>query len=69
MQYYREYLMIGGLPACVNEFIKTHPEYDHNEDYQIAHNDNDYFEIYMGNWFYEYQYEESEMEKDLRYNY
>ena len=51
-----------------NEWIKKHPELDHNEDYQIVHNDNDYFEIYMGNWFYEYQYEEAEMETDLRFN-
>ena len=51
-----------------NEWIKKHPELEHNEDYQIAENTNDFFEYYMGNWFYKYAYEEQELDMDLRYN-
>lgn len=50
-----------------NDFMKNHPEYNHNEDYQITVNDNDDFEYSIGNWFYQYKYEEQEIDKDLRY--
>ena len=51
-----------------NDWIKNHPELEHDEDYQIIENDNDNFEYSMGNWFYKYMYEEQEFDKDLRYN-
>lgn len=51
-----------------NYFIENHSEYKNNEDYQIAENKNDFLEIYMGNWFYQWKYEEREIDKDLRYN-
>ena len=50
-----------------NDWIKNHPKLKHNEDYQIIENTNDNFEYSMGNWFYQYTYEERELEKDLRY--
>ena len=50
-----------------NDWIKNHPELKHDEDYQITENNNDNFEYSMGNWFYQYTYEEQELDKDLRY--
>ena len=52
-----------------NDWIKNHPELEHDEDYQIKENTNNNFEYYMGNWFYEYVYEEQELDKDLRFGY
>lgn len=50
-----------------NNFLKTHPEYIDNEDYEIADNEENYLKYYMGNWFYEYMFDEIELDKDLRY--
>ena len=50
-----------------NEWIKKHPELEHNEDYQIKVNNNNHLEYSMGNWFYEYYFGETELEKDLRH--
>ena len=50
-----------------NDWIKTHPELEHNEDYQIHQNKENYFEYYMGNWFYQYVYEEQELDKYIKY--
>ena len=51
-----------------NEFIKNHPEFKFDENYKIEENTCDYLEYYMGNWFYQYVFNEVELEKDLQYN-
>ena len=50
-----------------NDWISKYPEFKNNENYQITENTNDYFEYYMGNWFYIYEYEEQEFDVDLTY--
>lgn len=50
-----------------NELLKEHQEYQNNEDWQIAINEENHFEIYRGNWKYEYVFDEFEFDIDLRY--
>ena len=47
-----------------NEFMENHPAFENDEDYQIHVNEENAFEYYMGNWFYQYEFEEAELEKE-----
>lgn len=51
-----------------NNYMSKHPELQNNEDYCIEKNSTNELEYNMGKWFYQYVFDEVEIEKDLRYN-
>lgn len=47
-----------------NNFLEKFPQYkDDNDYYQIAENSENVLEIYYGNWFYEWNFEEVELDQ------
>ena len=51
-----------------NNYIKSHPELQNNEEKKKKKNSIDEFEYNFGKWFYKYIYCEDEMNVDLRYH-
>lgn len=62
--HFREY--INKEKKHLTEYLYKHPELKDNEDYSIETDTENEFEFNFGKWFYRYDFEEAELEKDLR---
>lgn len=51
----------------LNKTIKDYFNGVENEDYRVEENTEDGFELWMGNWCYEYYIEEYPLDVDIRY--
>lgn len=62
--HFREY--VNKEKKRLTEYLYNHPELKDNEDYSIETDKEYKFEFNFGKWFYIYEFEEAELDKDLR---